>query len=111
MARPACLGGLGIPVTSSARYRVDAAVDPVTRKIVPTVGHPAVGFRLILDGGFQFDPGAMAVIAKTGQMTHIAYIDMLHGNRAVLLHEQGGVDISAVSDIFIAGIMAVHAVF
>jgi hypothetical protein len=71
-------------VTTKALHRVQAAVDAVAGQIIPAVRRTAPGVGVLLDGGLDFNPDAMAVAAKTGTMAHLAHRLTVQGRKAML---------------------------
>jgi hypothetical protein len=80
----ACFYSFTVSVTSQARNRVHAAVDPVTTQIVSPVGHAPVGTRLIFQGGFEFNPDTVTFVTITRLMAHGAYLMMSIGDGAMI---------------------------
>lgn len=98
-------------MAASARCRVNAAIDSVTRNIVSPMRRAPKRIGLVFYGRLQFVPDTVAIVAETGFVAHIAHLHVLNRNRTVIFHEQGCVDISPVGYVRIGFIVAVHAIF
>jgi hypothetical protein len=78
-------------------------------QIVPPVRRAAVGFRLVFQGRFQFNPGRMAIVAKRGLVTHFANLIVPIRNLAMVLSKKGAVIKLLPVEILGTGLMAVDA--
>jgi hypothetical protein len=110
MTRLAGLGCFRVTMAIPARYWIDPTVDFMAGNIISPVGHAPVGFRLVFDGGLQFGPNPVTIIAKTRLVAHVTDFDLLGRNRPVVFHEHGGVHVAPVRKVFIGLIVTVSAV-
>jgi hypothetical protein len=103
------LGIFGIAVTAEAGGRIDPAVDAMATEIIPAVGHPPIGLRLIFDGGFELHAGGMAVVAEAGLMAETADLLILIGLLAVGIGKKCRVIELYIVQGLTAGVMALGA--
>ena len=78
-------------MTAIAGSRINSTVNDVPGKVVPAMGHAAVIFGLILDGGFQLDSNAVAIAAITSPVTGSADTAVTVGHRTVVFAKKQAV--------------------
>jgi hypothetical protein len=96
-------------MTAKTGCRINAAVDSVPGKVIPTMGELAVIFGLITGGGLQLDPYGMTVVAITLPVAHGTDIIVLVGHLAVISRKKSGMVEFAVGKIVFGRIMAIGA--
>ena len=96
-------------MTAITGRRVDPTVNHVPGKIIPAVGHAAIVFGLMLDGGLQFNSDTMAITAITFPMTGSTYETEPTGHRTMILPKIQAVIKFLIGNLRFLRIMAIRA--
>lgn len=90
-------------MTAITGSRVNATVNNMASHVVPTMGHAAVIFSLVFDGGFQLNSDPVAIAAKTCPVTAGTDTAIATGHLPVVIGE-----IQAVIEFVIGNLGFLH---